>query len=104
MTTTTVTPELADGLQISAAWRFVAETDPGLAQAWQDARADYDAKEAAWRERTADYQDRRNIPRRRIPSPHGKALATAAQAVEAAIEELLVSGRIPGATPKSSRR
>ena len=80
-TTTTTAPELAAGLAAAEGWRLVEAIDPAPVEALDKARATYDAEERDWHKRNNDYQRSTGIPRRRVTSPHAKALREAAAAV-----------------------
>ncbi len=94
MIATTADPTLAAGVPAAEAWRLVEATDPGLIATWQAAREACARHDPTWHRRNDDYQRDRGIARRRVPSPHGKALQEATAAVEARLEELIAGGQI----------
>ena len=54
--------DLSAGVPVSAAWRFVAEADPGLVTAWRVAQKSYDVKERAWHQRNGEAELEYDVP------------------------------------------
>ncbi len=95
MTTTTIaSPALAAGIPFSERTRLVALADPHLVETLERASQEYHRHEDAWQQEAARHQRNAGMPKRRLESPHGRALREVATAVVDAFDELVASGQI----------
>ena len=93
MTTTTVdAPALAARIPYSERTRLVAEAHPALIEALEKASQEYYRHEDTWQAEAERHQRNAGMPRRRLESPHGRALREAAAAVVEKSRELLAAG------------